>query len=204
MVLPRHPPRGTLLPHRGKQHWGSLKYHQAVCPVCSPMVGKSYCPSLPACHHPAQCSTKNTPTRWTRYPWDRISPRFPAPYDHPNWWSAEHAGLCRQIPSLENSQLRPFTHSPLCFLTPGALSNLLQTGRPTQCVRRHVQDSGGAPVSVSLLTPAFNGVRPSNPLHIRCFSSPAPAFVVPCSPMPVVTSVSESLVDRILHRICPD
>ena len=42
------------------------------------MVGESYCPSLGPCHHPAQCSTKNLPTHWTRYPWGWISLR-PAP-----------------------------------------------------------------------------------------------------------------------------
>ena len=81
------------------------------------MVGESYCPSLPPCHHPAQCSTKNAPTRWTRYPWVGISPGCPPPYDHPNCGSPEHAGLNEQIPSLRNSQLRPFTRNPLRFLT---------------------------------------------------------------------------------------
>ena len=50
-----------------------------------------------------------------------------------------------------------------------------------------------------------------------CFRSPAPALVVPCSPMPVVTSVNQMvtyqvcrhpaslcLVDHVLHGICPN
>ena len=50
-----------------------------------------------------------------------------------------------------------------------------------------------------------------------CFWSPAPAQVVPCSPMPVVTSVNQvaayqvcshpasvCLVDHVLHGICPN
>ena len=110
------PPGGILPPHRGKQHWGSWEYHQAAYLVCSPLVGESYCPSLPPCHHPAQCSTKNTPTCWTRYPLGRISPGRPPPYNHPNCGSPEHAGLREQIPSLRNPQLRPFTCNPLCPL----------------------------------------------------------------------------------------
>ena len=64
--------------------------------------------------------------------------------------------------------------------------------------------------------PALNQVRSSKYLKICCFSSPAPALVVPCTPMSVVTSVSqmvayqvcshrtsECLVDHVLHGICP-
>ena len=111
------PPGRTLPPHQGKQHWESSEYHQAAYLVCSPMVVDTYCPSLPPCHHPAQCSTKNAPTRWTRCPSGRISPGCPPPYDHPNCGSPEHAGLREHIPSLQNSQFRPFTPNPLCFLT---------------------------------------------------------------------------------------
>ena len=50
----------------------------------------------------------------------------------------------------------------------------------------------------------------------NCFLSPAPALAVPCSPMPMVTSVSQvaayrvcshplsvCLVDHVLNRNCP-
>ena len=81
----RLPPGGTLPPHRGKQHWGSSKYHEAAYLVWSPMVGESYCLSFPTCHHPAQCSTKNAPTQMISSSWGRTSPECPHPYDHPNW-----------------------------------------------------------------------------------------------------------------------
>ena len=52
--------------------------------------------------------------------------------------------------------------------------------------------------------PALFQVRFSKHVHIRCFWSPAPALVVPCTPMPVVTSASECLVDHLLDGICPN
>ena len=108
------PPGGTLPPHQGKQHWRSSVCHHAAYLVCRPMVGESYCPSLAPCHHPAQYSTNNTPTRWTRYLWGRISQECPPPYDHPSCGSLEHAGLREHIASVGNLQLRPFTRNPLC------------------------------------------------------------------------------------------
>ena len=91
------------------------------------------------------------------------------------------------------------------------------TTRPTQCVPGQTQDSGRPGVLVSLLTLTLIRVRRSKQLLIRCFWSPAPALVVPCSPMPVVTSVtqmaayqvcshqaSECLLDHMLHCICPN
>ena len=70
---------------------------------------------------------------------------------------------------------------------------------------------------MNVLIPTLNLVRDSKYLHIRCFWSPVPALVVPCTPMPVVTSVnqmaayqvcshpaSEWLVDHVLHGICPN
>ena len=70
---------------------------------------------------------------------------------------------------------------------------------------------------VNVLTPTVNRVLRSRHLHIRCFPSPAAALVVPCSPMPVVTSVNQvaafpvcshpasvCLVDHLLHGICPN
>ena len=69
----------------------------------------------------------------------------------------------------------------------------------------------------SVLTTALNRVRSSQLLHIRSFWSPAPVLVVPCTPMPVVSSVSqiaayqvwsqpgsECLIDHGLHGICPN
>ena len=52
-------------------------------------------PIAPASHHTfsAQCSTKNAPTRWTRYLWGRFSPGCPPQYEHLNCGSPEHAGL---------------------------------------------------------------------------------------------------------------
>ena len=78
------------------------------------------------------------------------------------------------------------------------------TARPNQYVLGQIQDSGRAPVSVSVLTPSLNRDWFSKHLHIRCFWSPAPAWAVPCTPMLVVTSVSECLVDHLLHGTCPN
>ena len=70
---------------------------------------------------------------------------------------------------------------------------------------------------MSVLTPSLNRVRSSEYPHNRCFWGPAPALVVPCTPMPVVTSVSqmaayqvcshpasECIVDQVLHGLCPN
>ena len=86
-----------------------------------------------------------------------------------------------------------------------------------QCFPRQVQDSCRAPVTVNVLTPTLKRVRHSRHLHIRCLRSTVPAPAVPCSPMPMVTSVSQMaayqvcshpasvyLVDRVLHANCPD
>ena len=93
----------------------------------------------------------------------------------------------------------------------------MKTARPTQCVPRQAQDTCRAPVAVNVLTPTLNRVRRSKYLHIRCFESPAPALVVPRTPMPVVGSLvqmaayqvcsqpaSEWLVDHVLHGVCPN
>ena len=89
---------------------------------CSQVVGESYYPSLAPCHYATRCSTKNAPMRWTRYPWVRCSPGFPPPNDPPTCGSPEHAGLREQVPSLRNSQVRPFTRNPLCLHNlPGAV-----------------------------------------------------------------------------------
>ena len=78
------------------------------------------------------------------------------------------------------------------------------TTRPVQCVPGQVQDSGRAAVSVSVLTPALTQVGSSKHVHIRCFQSSDAALVPPCTPMPVVSTVSQCLVHHVLHGICPN
>ena len=99
---------------------------------------------------------------------------------------------------------------------PGVVSTLVQIARPTHYVPGQVQDSCRAPVTVNVLTPSLNRVRRSRHLHIHCLWSSAPTLPVPCSPMPVVTSVNQMaayqvcshpasvcLADHVLHGICP-
>ena len=99
---------------------------------------------------------------------------------------------------------------------PGAVSSLVLIARPTQCVPKQVQDTSRAPVTVNVLTPTVSQVRRSRHLHIRCLPSTAPALAVPCSPMPMVTSLSQMaayqvcshtasvcLVDHVVHGNCP-
>ena len=70
---------------------------------------------------------------------------------------------------------------------------------------------------MNVLTATLNPVRRSGNLHTRCFWSPTPALVVPCCPLPVVTSLNQvatyfvcsdpasvCLVDHLLHGICPN
>ena len=82
------------------------------------------------------------------------------------------------------------------------MSTLVLPIGPNQCVPRQVQASSRAPVSVSVLPPGLNRVRFAKHLHIRCSWGPAPALVVFCIPMAVVSCVSECLVDHVLHGIC--
>ena len=177
-------------------------------------------PIGPACHHTfsAQCSTKNAPTRWTTYTWGWFSPGCQPPYDHLNSGSPEHAGLREQIPlRLRLTVQALYSQPPLFSNLPGAVSTLVLIARPTQCVPGQVQDSCRAPVTVNVLTPTFSRVRHSRHVHIRCLPTTAPALAVPCSPMPMVTSVSQMgayqvcshqasvcLVDHMVHGNCPD
>ena len=177
-------------------------------------------PIAPACHHTfsVQCSTKNGPTRWTRYPSGRFSPGCPPPYDHLDSGSLEHAGLRAQIPlRLRLTVEALYSQPPLFSNLPGAVSTLVLIARSTQCVPGQVQDSCRVADTVKVLSPTLNRVRRSGHLHIRCLRSTAPALAVPCSPMPMVTSVSQMaayqvcshpasvcLVDHVLHVICPD
>ena len=70
---------------------------------------------------------------------------------------------------------------------------------------------------VNVLTPTFNQVRRSKHLQVRCLRSTVPALAVPCSPMPMVTSVNHMAacqvcshpagvchVDHVLHGDCSD
>ena len=113
---------------------GSSQYHQAAYQICSPVIGDSYYPSLPACHYPARCSTKNTPTSWTMYPWGWFSPGFPPLNNEPYCGSPEQVGLSEQVPFLQNSQLKPFSRNPLSANLPWAVSTLVLTVRPNQPV----------------------------------------------------------------------
>ena len=103
-----------------------------------------------------------------------------------------------------------------CFLT-SQESTLVQIARPTQCVPGQVQDSCRAPVQVNALTPTLYQVPRPRHLHICCLRRSAPALAVPCSPMPMVTSVSQvaayqvcshpasvCLVAHLLHGSRPD
>ena len=97
-----------------------------------------------------------------------------------------------------------YTQPPLLPNLPGVVSTLVLTARPIQCVLGQVQDAGRPPAPVSVLPLTLNQVWSSIHLHTRFFWSPAPALVVPRNPMPVVTSVSECLVDHVLHAILPN
>ena len=105
---------GTLGPHRAKEHRGSSDYQMTAYLGSKQVVGESYYPSLQPCHHPLRCSSKNAPTRWTRYPWGRFSSEFLPPNDQPTCGSPEHAGLREPVSSLHNSQMRLFSRCPLC------------------------------------------------------------------------------------------
>ena len=100
---------------------------------------------------------------------------------------------------------------------PRAVSTLVLIARPTQCVPGQVQDSCRAPVTANLLTPTLNRVSHSKHLHIRCLQSTPPALAVPCSPMLMVTSMSQMaafqvysqaavvcFADHVLRGNCPD
>ena len=212
------PPGGTLPPHQGRSNTEDRRNTTRQIILFADQW--SVRPIAPACHHTfsAQCSTKNASTRWTRYPWGQFSPGRPPPYDHLHSGSSEHTGLREQIPlRLRLTVEALYSQPPLFSNPPGALSTLVMIARPTQCVPGHVQDSGGAPVTVNVMTPTLDRVRRSRHLHICCLQSTAPALAEPCSPMPMVTSVnlmaayqvcthpaSVCPVDHVVHAICPD
>ena len=212
------PPRGTLPPHQGRSDTEDRR--NTTRPLILFAAQWSVRPIAPACHHAlsAQCSTKNGPTRYTRYRWGRFSPGCPPPYDHLNCGSHEHAGLREQtFLRLRLTVEALYSQPPLFSNLPRAVSTLVLIARPTQCVPGQVQDSCRAPVTVNVLTPTLNRVRRSKHLHIGCLKSTAPALAVPCSPLPMVTSANQMtayqvcshpatvcLVDHVVHGICPD
>ena len=76
----------------------------------------------------------------------------------------------------------------------------MQTVRATEVVPVQAQDSYRSPVTVNVLTRTLNRVRRSRNLHIGCFRSPAPALVVPCGPMLVVTSVNVHVTTGLPYK----
>ena len=209
---------GTLPPHPGE---ATLRIVGTPLGCLSCVQPNGWCvllPQPPITHQSAQCSTKNTPSRWTRYTWGRFSRGYPPPYNRLNCRSPEHAGQCEQIPPrLVLIVEALYSQPPLFSNLAGAVSTFVLTTRPNQCVPGQVQDSGRAPVSVIVLTPPLNRDGFSKHLHIRFFWSPAPAQVVPCSPMLVVTSVNQVAayqvcshpasvcpIDHAFHGICPN
>ena len=185
------PPGGTLPPHQGGSNTEDRRNttRRLILFAAQWLV----CPIAPACHHTlsTQCSTKNAPTRWTRCPWGPFSPGCPPPYHHLNSKSPEHAGLREQSPlRLRLTVQALYSKPPLFSHLPGAVSTLVLIPRPTQCVPGQVEDSCRAPVTVNVLTRTLKQVRRSRHLHIHCLRSTAPALAVPCSPMPMVTSLS--------------
>ena len=212
------PPRGTLPPHQGRSNTEDRPI--TIRPLI--LFGAQWLlrPIAPACHHTfsAQCSTKNVPTRWTRYSWGWFSPVCPPPYDHLNSGSSEHADLREQISlRLRLTVEALYSQPPLFSSLPGAVSILVLIARPTQYVPGQVQDSCRAPVTVNVLTPSLNRVWHSRHPNIRCLRSTVPVLAVPCSPMLMVTSANQMaayqvcshpaslcLVDHVLHGNCPD
>ena len=73
--------RGTPPPHQGRST--SKDHRNPPRPLILFAAQWLVPPSAPACNHmfSKQCSTKNAPTPWTRYPWSRFSPGCPPPCD---------------------------------------------------------------------------------------------------------------------------
>ena len=126
------PTRGTLPPHKGRSNTEDRQ--KTTSPLILFAAQWLVRRITSACHHtlPAQRSTKNAPTRWTRYPWVGSGPGCLPPYDHLNSGSPEHAGLREQIllpmrPTVEAL----YSQTPLFSHLPGAVSTLVLTARPT-------------------------------------------------------------------------
>ena len=106
----------------------------------------------------------------TRHPWGRFIPGCPPPYDHLNCGSPEHAGLREQGHftfglTVEALYLQP----PLFSKLSRAVSTVVLTTRPNQCILGQVQDSGRAPPSLIVLTCFPNRDQFSKHLHIAAF-----------------------------------
>ena len=59
---------------------------------------------------------------------------------------------------------------------------------------------------MNILTFTLNQVRRSKHLHIRCLQSTVPALPVPCSPMPMVTNMSQMAAYQVCSHpagVCP-
>ena len=142
------PPGGTLPPHQGRSNTEDCGNTTRQLILFAAQW--SVCPISPASHHTisAQCSTNNAPTRWTRYSWGRFSPGCRPPYDHLNCGSREHAGLREHIPPRLGVTVEALYWQPPLFSNlPRAVSTVVLTTRPNQCVRGQVQNSGKAPAS---------------------------------------------------------
>ena len=128
------PPRGTLPRHQGRGNTEDRR--NTTRPLILFAAQWLVRPIAPACHltFSAQCSTKNAPTRWTRYPWGRFNLGCPPPYYHLTSGSPDHAGLGEQIPlRLRLTVEALYSQRPPFSNLAGAVSTLVQTARPTQC-----------------------------------------------------------------------
>ena len=183
MVYPGHP----LLPLRVsfgpllQEYWLPAEVHlsrtkgEATLRIVGTPRGRSFClqPNgrcvllpQPLTAFSAQCSTKNAPTRCIRYRWGWFSPRCPPPYDHLNSGSPEHASLRERIPPRLGLTVEALCSQPPLFSNlPWAVSTLLQTARPDQCVPGQAQDSRRAPGTVNVLTLNLNRVWHSRHPH---------------------------------------
>ena len=133
------PPGGTLPPHPGRSNTEDRR--NTTKPLIWFPAQWSMRSIAPASGHifSAQCSTKNAPTRWTRYPWGRFSPGCPPPYHHLNCGSTEHAGLREQIALRLGLTVEAlYSQPPLFSNLPRAVSTVVLTTRPNQCVRGQV------------------------------------------------------------------
>ena len=160
------PPGGILPPREGRSNTEDRR--NTTRPLILFAAKWLVRPIAPACHHTfsAQCSTKNAPTRWTRYLWGRFSRGRPSTYIHPNSRSPEHARLRQQfLLRLRLTLEALYSQPPLFSNLPGAVSTLVPKARPTQCVPGQVQDSCTAPIPVNVLTPTLSRVRHSKHLQ---------------------------------------
>ena len=185
------------------------------------MVGESYCPSLPTHIDPRSVLPRTSPSAGLG---TRGVGSVRGAHVHTTTSTAGHLNrpgyvnvTVNRFPPIGTKVEALYSQPPPFPNLPGSVITLVLTTRPNQCVPGQVQESGTATVSVIVLTPSRNRELFSKHPHICCFWSPAPALVVPCSPMPVVTSVNQVAayqacshqatachVDHVLHAICPN